>query len=402
MNLKNLIFNKISLFIIFTIYLLSNCYLGSSSGVKTVYEFIAIILTVFVIFLFILYICKRKKDAFLYYFFFYLIFLLLACYIGKYSSIVTFFHFYYPIVGFCLYFMMAYDYNERDTIKSLNFSFNILTFLNFCTIIFYPNGMYSDGLYNNCWFFKYDNLHIMMFIPNFLINLLVLEKYKNSINTISIYFNWIIIILSILICKSATAIVSLLIICGFHLFKLCKNRKENNCLIKNTNTLMNVYIILFFLIIIFRMQDIFSWLIVKFLGKDLTFSNRTVIWDRTIELIRKKPILGYGIENTEIFKLKMGNQAFTHAHNTFLNVIYSGGFVTFSFFFLMLKRISKLMNEITNKYSDYFKITFFSLLVMCLVEARDEKMGFYIILFILYCISNKKNSIKNKENKVIK
>ncbi|MFR3202482.1 MAG: O-antigen ligase family protein [[Clostridium] leptum] len=54
-------------------------------------------------------------------------------------------------------------------------------------------------------------------------------------------------------------------------------------------------ILLFFVIVIFRMQNLFAFLIEDILHKNLTLTGRTVIWDRTLELIGEKPILGHGV-----------------------------------------------------------------------------------------------------------
>lgn len=394
MKINYLMFNKVTSFVIFTIFLLSNCYLGNNF--KSFYDALTIGLTCIILFLYVFFSFRVKNDLLVISFSLFLLFMAIACFLGTYSSIITFLHIYYPIIGIILYLLMSYFYNEESTIKSLDLSLKLLIIINLLTIFLFPNGLYSNGVYDNNWFFKYDNLHVMMFLPSFLLDLIVFERYRNKYNSLFSYINWIIITASILICKSANTIVSfiIIIIFGFY-WALRSNRKIKNedfRIIKNSNTLFYIYMVLFFGIVIFRMQDIFSWIIVNFLHKNLTFSNRTIIWDRIIDYIKLKPFWGYGIENTNVFVEKMGNQSFTHAHNTLLDIFYKGGLFSLTFFLLFLKQIINSINKIKGKYSDMYKITFFSLMIMTIVEAREEKMGFYLVLFILYCISEKKRS----------
>ena len=70
----------------------------------------------------------------------------------------------------------------------------------------------------------------------------------------------------------------------------------------------------FYGIVLLRLQNIFSFIIQNILGKDLTFTGRTRIWDNAIEFIKARFIIGYGKETGAVIASKLGDIKFTHAH----------------------------------------------------------------------------------------
>ena len=112
--------------------------------------------------------------------------------------------------------------------------------------------------------------------------------------------------------------------------------------------------------------------------------------------------MGYGIENTEIFRKKMNGEFFTHAHNTIYDILYKGGILALlSHFALLIEAIRSLYK---NKNSDLAKIAsifILGVLITMNFEAREEKMGLYIILCICFNIGKiiKLNiNVKGEEN----
>ena len=69
-------------------------------------------------------------------------------------------------------------------------------------------------------------------------------------------------------------------------------------------------------------------------GKNLTFSGRIYIWERTLIQIYRSPILGYGIQNSENLNAIIGNPF--SAHNYFLDIAYQRGLVGLIIFLVLL------------------------------------------------------------------
>jgi O-antigen ligase len=132
-----------------------------------------------------------------------------------------------------------------------------------------------------------------------------------------------------------------------------------------------------------RAQYIFEWFIVGLLGKKLSFTGRVTVWDKAIEYIIDKPLLGYGYESSEIFTSKMGSIYYTHAHNTMLDICYKGGIISGVLFLMMLYSLNDVIKKCqAKKVANMISIILFCCLIMMIFEARQEKMALYVILAI--------------------
>lgn len=99
------------------------------------------------------------------------------------------------------------------------------------------------------------------------------------------------------------------------------------CRIRNLFTvdiLITFSVILNILIVFARIQNLFKFIIVDILGKSLTISGRTYIWDAAIKMIQKKLLLGWGVEtySVEVF---FGD--YSYLHNQILQFLMEGGLI---------------------------------------------------------------------------
>ena len=262
--------------------------------------------------------------------------------------------------------------------------------INFYTIIKYPNGLYLTDLYSSNWFFGYDNTHIFMYLPA----LILMFCTKKIFKPYGILL-FLVITFSVFKCFSANSVVAYSIFLLYFIF----NRYVSKIKILNIKSFFFIYIILFFLFVKLRIQNLFEWFIVGVLKKSLTFSTRTFIWDRVEKLIIKHPFLGYGQESNLTIVSKLGDPHYTHAHNTFLDVLYKCGLFGFVFHLLLIILPCKELY----KYKDYFltkilSILLFSAMIMMIFEARQEKIGLYLILVLSYNIGNIITSFNHSEN----
>ncbi len=85
------------------------------------------------------------------------------------------------------------------------------------------------------------------------------------------------------------------------------------------------YLVLQFGIVFFRIQNIFEFLIVNILGKDLTLTGRTDLWDRAMSVITNHIIIGHG-DMAQSFEALVLNDVY--CHNTFLEVLFRGGIIS--------------------------------------------------------------------------
>lgn len=89
---------------------------------------------------------------------------------------------------------------------------------------------------------------------------------------------------------------------------------------------------LFVLIIIVGKSSFLEPIVVGVLGKDMSFSTRTNIWENAFEAIRQKMILGYGLLKSEDMILILGKTPMglyagtaTHCHSEYLQLAFKYG-----------------------------------------------------------------------------
>ncbi|MBQ4552971.1 MAG: O-antigen ligase family protein [Clostridia bacterium] len=74
----------------------------------------------------------------------------------------------------------------------------------------------------------------------------------------------------------------------------------------------------------FDLLNLFSTLITEVLHKSMTLSNRTVLWDKIMDIIFKNPLTGVGYFPVAYMKEIMGG-AYSHTHNQLLELMLHGG-----------------------------------------------------------------------------
>lgn len=299
------------------------------------------------------------------------------------------------IMGSVLILNYGMKHNCRELLSALMFVLSILIIINFYTILKYPNGMYKNMVSNMTenFFLGMDNIHIVFILPYimcFLIYRYIYNKH-DILKTIVL----IVCYLSIIIRFSVTTIVGTFIFTIFILlYKYLVKLK-----IFNIKLLTIIYIIAFFALIIFRVQNYFAFIIEEVLHKSLTFTGRTIIWDNSIYWIKLKPLIGYGYEITSLISRKIGA---VHSHNLILFILYRGGFLLLGSFIYMISIVLRNLTRYKDeKIVKEFSIIIFSFFFMMLTEFYS----FTYIVFILalangleYCIVEKRkiNGIKVK------
>lgn len=380
-------------FIIFITYLVlilsSSTYTNFLNSYSSLLNILSIGITIFII---ALYILKRQYSKFVIIYLIYIIFGYISCMCGFYSSTSIFVDTYMKITSIILLTDLLLKNDCKITLKILKIIFLIIIFINTITIILFPNGLYETNLYTNNWFLQYDNLHIFIFMPAMLISIISdkLEYNKISISTL---FLLLMITFSVYYCFSANTVVAYTLFLIYIIFYKYINKIK----VFNSVTYFIVYIVTFLFFSLLQLQNSISTFIVNILNKNLTFSGRTALWNTIIYYIKKKPILGYGIETNKIFTAKMGSIFFTHAHNTIFDILYKGGMVSLCIFMYLILLVIKELNKFKN--NNLSKLVSFSLLCCFLMmnfESRQEKIGLWIILCIGYNIKNIIN-ISNKE-----
>ena len=322
----------------------------------------------------------------------YVLILLLSTAING-QNIMYFLTQYIPIIGISLYTEYALKKDSFTFFKSFSALIFIEILLNTISVYFFPRGMYGTGIYGSYdYFMGYDNYSAEILVIG--LGTVFLNSYinKNKIGMIPILTS-LLMLYSYFTTQPATALSALivelvLIICAFTIGK----KKELKFI--NYKLFLAIWIILFLALIVFQVQDLFAWLIVDTMNKDLTFTGRTFIWERCFDYFASSPIIGNGVVN---FNLRTALVGIYHAHSTILNVLIEGGIIGIIAYFSMLICAGKSLTKCKDKNIKHLiSIMFIAIFTLKLMDVFKADSIFYVLLIVSYYC---KDNIFKKEDK---
>lgn len=338
---------------------------------------------------------KNKRISRLFLFFFLLeLFPIISTFIsGNYNNLINLFYTILSILSLCMIYELGFQTNKSKVLDVSFKYFGLLLFINSITFfVYYPNGMdqeiYMDVLGDkNFYFLGHDNGTIFYSIVVLFLGILSsIDKYGQISTFIKIYS--IFIVFGYFYINSGNAkVVGLIILLYEFFYKFFEKRKGLN--IKNV---MIFYLIFYLLIVLFRSNLNVITYALNILGKDHTFSGRTIIWDKAFEYIRLKPILGFGIENSNILIYKFG---YAKLHNMILQIIYNGGLLSLTALGFIYTIVCKSINKI--KSIKYEKLEVIFILTFLLASTFDFYANRPIIYLLFILIFNTNNILRGSD-----
>ena len=252
----------------------------------------------------------------------------------------------------------------------------ILFSINLITIIkYFPNGMYQmDKIVGDLYFMGHDNGMIYNLIPLCSLSLLYSYLKKEKMITWYSVISLFLLFSSEVYVQSATGIIEsillVLLIFGY----------DNKILRKLINPvfLFTVYFISNILIVLIRIQNNFSWIIVGIFKKDITFTGRTYLWDYTILKIIENHFMGCGM-GTVI--PGANGHTYPHCHNLLLDFLYKGGIFSLVFFIILII-LFKLHIENAYFLLLYVILQVFTALFLQFVRGLGESVKYTVASFI--------------------
>ena len=267
-------------------------------------------------------------------------------------------------------------YLKRDPVKLIKALVNIFTVMllvNICLYIVYPRGLYHGKV-----------LHFLGIRTRFsdyaipLMALIFIEKYMCKVKMSRFIIVLTVIALNILLPFIATAVVGVIIfLIGLILFK--DRIKINN------KFLVTAFIIINILVVGFRVHTIFRGVIEDALGKSMSLSGRTDIWDKSFEIIQDKFLFGYGYNNDGCFVII--NNLARQAHNQLLQCLYDGGIVSTIIFIYLLYYVAKKLDQYKgNKIYTAITSILLTYYIIMLSEIYAYYPQFFVMLILGYNI----------------
>ena len=225
-------------------------------------------------------------------------------------------------------------------------------FLNFLSIVFFPKGLYSTQYFSTNYFLGYDNQNVNIMLPA-LVLAVGRKKYNIRFSKILLCITLFLDLFTVLTFRSGASmvVIALMLLLSLPMF-------SNKTKFFNSTNYFILNMVMFFGIVVFRMQELFRFLIVDILGKDLTLTGRTYIWDRAWYFIKKNPIFGYGVESYIYRGAKMNLPAVypagLHAHDRYIETLYRGGVILLVVYIFIL--LFFVIGSSKNKESEIAKV----------------------------------------------
>lgn len=283
------------------------------------------------------------------------------------------------VVCLCMLIEIGIRNDSFIMIQSLCYLLSTFCYINFVLMIIEPDGIcrYVLSTAWNMHFVAGKNQMGLFLVGSIIISLLYSYMRYQKIK----FFSVLLIIInfsSLVISKTGTGKVGIAL--ALVLIFISKTNRFKQII--NYRTLFISAVITFFLIVIIRVQSIFSVIIEQILHKSITFTGRTDLWDLAIELIKESPLLGYGFQNGEFLHINNGVYS---AHNEFLQKACEGGFISvFIFIMILIACGSTLVKYKEHIVSKIISIGIFSCLIMMMTESTGNTNLIYILMPIGY------------------
>lgn len=284
---------------------------------------------------------------------------------------------------------------KRDTKRAINTLFYVLllyVLTDFISILLFPYGLYiKETVWNEWsssfhaqWIFGNKNNRIYWYICLILAGCWKRANAGNRKMDLVVALLCIMTGTAVIMVNSITSlVVAIIAILGVWLGVLSKKQTKLRIPAK---LVYPVYA----LFSVFWISGTVSFLRVfveKILGRDMSFTNRTIAWGRAILHILQKPLFGWGIMGEKATQI-LGSKMFVNAHNQILESLWQGGIVGFILFSAIIICTAGSISKVADKKKNLFLVL---MLIAILVEMLAESVlgvdAVWIYLLLCYHFS---------------
>lgn len=288
------------------------------------------------------------------------------------------------ILGIYILTELAARHSFQNLLRSLYYLLSILLVLHLASQFIFPNGMALNEYYNyKVYFMNIDNLMAPLVFLAMLVTILYSEYVYQRITWPAV---GMLAVSSAIIVKSwaASALVGWFI---FLVFLVFFYRRKLGRFFK-FHYLAAAYVVIFFSVVVFRLQNLFSFIIVDILHKDLTFTHRTEFWDIAYSLIGEHWLVGLGVplEKGHI-QLPSFNNLYYYGHNIIIEILLVGGVLLLAAFLIALFFSGrKVMSVKNHPWAALISALLFSFFIVMLMESYYQNSAFWAMLAIAFSL----------------
>jgi len=263
----------------------------------------------------------------------------------------------------------------KEFLKKCMIFWGILVCINIaCFFLYYPA---MDPNLKNFYFLGNDNGSVYETLLFLFLSILYYTNYTKKIP-----MRFIILLLYIfagyIYVNSGNGKVCTFLVLAYVLI-YGKNKKISKVLNKITNykTIVIIYLIIFFSLVVFKNKSIIIDTVLDILKKDKTFTGRTGIWELSFKYIKEHILLGNGYENDIILINKIHQ---VKAHNLIIQFLYNGGVLMI---LCLIDIIKKVFNKTKNSPLRIKSLISLFLLIYFIISIFDYYWYKFNLLFFL-------------------
>lgn len=282
-----------------------------------------------------------------------------------------------------LLLIMNYYRNRISfVLQCLAFAFSFCVYINFIHIVTHPMLWMIDEYKTADGYLlggNYNQMGCRLLIS--LSTCLLCLRYS-WLWIVNFVLQSVIVIASLFMVSSMTSLSMISLFLVFCLIPSIRMRKMGiYCLF--------VVFILFQVFVVFNGRglennNIARYIVVDVLHKDLTFTNRTYMWEAGINLFLKSPIWGWGYPDSNWYRANMESLAIG-PHNFLLSILVNGGVLLFFLYVYICSVAFKAIKHYMNDHN--LQILLFSVLslwFMSLMEMYPYTFMFYALALLYY------------------
>lgn len=232
-----------------------------------------------------------------------------------------------------LFLFDYYKENPKPLLIGAAIGFSIAIYIGAAQIITHPDMWILEDSKENKGYLLGGNYNQVgcRLIVGILTNIVCLKISRWF--SVNIFLLCTISIAILLMVQSMTSLSCIII---FLLVSICPNINLQRLIIWS----LLIFAILFEVFVCFsgkglENNEFATWIIVDVLGKDITFTNRTDMWDSALRVIAESPIWGWGNPDEEWYVGHMSSHA-VGAHNLILTILIYGGIMALALYITML------------------------------------------------------------------
>lgn len=278
------------------------------------------------------------------------------------------------VIAFLLLIEISIEIDYKVFVDAITILLTSLITINCLLFFVFPEGMYNNGIFDNCWLLGYKNSTIQYILSD-LFFLSIKEEYRKQKKTV-IFEKILLLFFGTTFAIVADSMTTLLAIILYVLIL------GGLSMIKNKVPLFPVLIGNYVLaggLILGNFFDLTKEIVYRVTGRSGTWEVRRLLWLKIIVLVKDHLILGNGVYSSEDFANIMGRSWMVHAHNTYLQVLFQGGLIAT---ILFLAIIWMAIND-SKQYETKLYNSFFSVMAAFLIIFQSEYYAKIYLFFII-------------------